>query len=582
MRSNLNTYWAKIVVEELVRCGVERFCICPGSRSTPLTVAAARNTRAATVVCYDERAAGFYALGLARACGKPAAVITTSGTAAANLLPAVAESSVDKVPLILLTADRPPELSDTGANQTLNQPGMFAKFTRWQFDMPCPDEAVPPQMVLTTVDQAVYRAAGVYPGPVHLNWRFREPLEPADIEIDRSYTADISAWSKSDVPFTTYEHAKVAAGADTVDAIVRLMNATDRGMVMVGRLDSQAQRNAVTSLIEKLGWCVYADITSGLRLGPCGTNVIRHFDQELLSDEFNARSRPQFVLHLGKRTTSKRIGLFFTENRPEHYVVVKADPDRYDPVHAVTQHIQADVAGFCSQLAEKISPRQTGDFANFYKAKAKAAQQIIAQHIEAEKNLSEPFVAREISARICDKAAMYVSSSMPVRDMDLYSGSSDKYIPVGANRGISGIDGVIATACGFAAGHQRPITLLIGDLAFLHDVNSLALAARSEYPVTIVVINNHGGGIFDFLPISGAADVFEEFFATPHEFCFGGVCETFGLEHKAVTTKRQFTDAYVRAGGGSQSTVIEVAADRKTNLKLRRDIKKAIIQELEK
>ena len=201
---NLNSLWADLLIEELCRSGIAHFCIAPGSRSTPLGVAAARNRKARHSMHYDERGAAFYALGFARAAGRPAAVITTSGTAAANCYPAVTEASVDHVPMLLLTADRPPELIDAGANQTMHQDRLFGRYARWSFDLPTPSLDVPPQMLLTTIDQAVYRSRYNHPGPVHLNCRSREPLEPHPADTPSAYTAALPNWTKRSTPFTSY------------------------------------------------------------------------------------------------------------------------------------------------------------------------------------------------------------------------------------------------------------------------------------------------------------------------------------------------------------------------------------------
>ncbi|MHC5161985.1 MAG: 2-succinyl-5-enolpyruvyl-6-hydroxy-3-cyclohexene-1-carboxylic-acid synthase, partial [Planctomycetota bacterium] len=313
MKSNLNSFWAGLIIEELIRCGVDHFCIAPGSRSTPLVVAAARNARARCVVCYDERSAGYYALGYARAANKPAAVITTSGTAVANLLPAVTEAHTDHVPMLLLTADRPEELTDTGANQTLRQTDIFGGFVRWHHTLGCPGEDYPPEAVLTTVDQAVFRSQSVCAGVVHLNCRYREPLEPSEHGIEKSYTANISSWMDSDAPFTLYQETQLCLSEKAVEDIVEVVDKTDRGLIVVGGLKTSAEREAILALAEKLNWPVYADITSGIRLSGGATNCIRYFDQQVLSLEFNQAVKPDAVLHFGGRTTSKRLDQFFDD-----------------------------------------------------------------------------------------------------------------------------------------------------------------------------------------------------------------------------------------------------------------------------
>ena len=577
MNENLNTFWARLIVEELLRCGVDYFCISPGSRSTPLTAAVALNPAAKSIISYDERGGAFHALGYARATNKPAAVITTSGTAVANLYPAVVEASTDHVPLILLTADRPPELIDTGANQTMRQEQFFGNFTEWHFDLPCPSVEIAPEFVLTTVDQAVYRSGGGSAGPVHINCRYREPLVPDEKYVDDAYTRNIQQWINSDTPFTSYCQPAVSASADTIENICRIVGKTNRGMLVVGGLTSQPQQDAVGDLAGILNWPVYADVTSGLRLGDYGTNIIRYFDQELLTDKFNKKTRAKVVIHVGGRVTSKRVPQFFDANRPDHYIVIKDTPERCDPIHALTMHVQGDVATVCRDIAANMKVSDVSDYAKFFAERANDVSGLIAQRIADQSFINEPFVAAEISRAIPDGTCLFLSSSMPIRDVDLYGVSGRTGIKVAANRGISGIDGVISTAAGYAVGAECVTTLVIGDIAFIHDLNALSTLRTAPYPVIIVLINNKGGGIFHFLPISDHPDVFEKYFATPHDFSFGGASKTFALDYYSVESKESFSQSYRTALAAGRSAVIEGSTDRDDNLKLRRSIKKEII-----
>ncbi|MCP4454643.1 MAG: 2-succinyl-5-enolpyruvyl-6-hydroxy-3-cyclohexene-1-carboxylic-acid synthase, partial [Planctomycetes bacterium] len=272
---NHNLLWATLMIEELVRLGCDQFVICPGSRSTALTVATARHEKARTRIAYDERAAAFWAVGYARATTRPVCVITTSGTAVANLLPAVTEASNDHIPLILLTADRPPELLDTGANQTICQSGLFGQFVRWQKDMPCPTDQIDPAYVLTTVDQAVHRCVTGDPGPVHLNCAYREPLMG---DADPAVPVSLQSWQGSDTPYTAYATPVMTLPQNTADEVRIVLAQTKKGLLFVGRLQSAKARQAVQSLISSLNWPVYADLASGLRLGDVGTHIIRYFD----------------------------------------------------------------------------------------------------------------------------------------------------------------------------------------------------------------------------------------------------------------------------------------------------------------
>lgn len=578
---SLNQLWAQLIIEELVRSGVNYICIGPGSRSTPLVIAAARHPGVQTFIGHDERSLGFHALGYARATKSPAAIITTSGTAVANLYPAVVEASSDGVPMIILTADRPPELIDTGANQAIRQDRFFGTYVRWHTDFPCPDNDISPAMVLTTVDQAVYRSKTGFPGPVHLNCRYREPLEPSACPVASEYTSKIRAWQNSRCPYTCYSSPKQTLSEDEIQALAELIQKTDRGMIIVGRLTSESQKKSVLELAHKTQWTTYADISSGLRFSNLPLHLIRYYDQQLLSEDFNNQAKPDVVLHLGGRTTSKRIWQYFDQNRPQRHIVIKETPDRYDPAHYATDHLQTDIADVCQNLSEKLTARQPNLFAGFFQTKAPEINAVIDEMIQDTNALTEPFVSSTISEMIPESTCLFLSNSMPVRDMDLYAKTVDKSIFIGTNRGVSGIDGILSTATGFAAGHQKMLTLVIGDIAMLHDLNALSLLQKVTIPIVIVVINNQGGGIFDFLPISQYPDVFEPYFVAPHEFNLEGACKTFKVPYVQTNNKKAFTERYQAAVTEKSTMLIEVFTDRQDNLKLRKQIKNRILQLLQ-
>ncbi|MDQ3430342.1 MAG: 2-succinyl-5-enolpyruvyl-6-hydroxy-3-cyclohexene-1-carboxylic-acid synthase, partial [Actinomycetota bacterium] len=324
-----NRLWAYLIVEELLRCGVGLFCVAPGSRSTPLIAALAANERAESLIHFDERGTAFAALGYARATGRPAAWITTSGTAVANGLPAVVEAATDGVPMILLTADRPPELRQTGANQTIDQPDIFGDFVRWRFDLPAPSLDVGPASVLTTVDQAAYRALRAPSGPVHLNLMFREPLIP-DPGEDEEPPSVPSRWREKDAPYTRYAATKPAVDRTEIEALWNELRPVERGLVVAGRLASREQGEAVEKLARSLGWPLLPDVGSQVRLGGDHGNVA--FYDALLADEaFTGSHGPEAVLHVGGRALSKRLEQFVIRGWPDPYVVVRENPFRLDP-----------------------------------------------------------------------------------------------------------------------------------------------------------------------------------------------------------------------------------------------------------
>ncbi|MEJ7841249.1 MAG: 2-succinyl-5-enolpyruvyl-6-hydroxy-3-cyclohexene-1-carboxylic-acid synthase [Rubrobacter sp.] len=566
-----NRLWAYLIVEELLRCGVGLFCVAPGSRSTPLIAALAANERAESLIHFDERGTAFAALGYARATGRPAAWITTSGTAVANGLPAVVEAATDGVPMLLLTADRPPELRQTGANQTIDQPDIFGDFVRWRFDLPAPSLDVDPASVLTTVDQAAYRALRAPSGPVHLNLMFREPFIP-DPGEDEEPPSVPDRWREKDAPYTRYAATKPAVDRTEIDALWNELRPVERGLVVAGRLASREQGEAVEKLARSLGWPLLPDVGSQVRLGGDRGSVA--FYDALLADEaFTGSHGPEAVLHVGGRALSKRLEQFVIRGRPDPYMVVRENPFRLDPGHKVTHSVESDVVDFCAALSHAASenlPAADPSWTNDWRATSNKADAALDRLFAERRGLDEPLVARLVSREIPEGHGLVVASSMPVRDLDAFAAAGGAGVPVAANRGASGIDGTVATAAGFARGFGGPVTLVMGDLALLHDLNSLAMLRG--LPITVVVLNNDGGGIFSFLTVSRHEDFFEPFFGTPQGVEFGDAAKMFGLDYERPETAEGFLAAYRAARSRNGPALIEVRTDREGNVAAHREL----------
>jgi len=559
--------WAELLVEELVRGGVGLFCLAPGSRSTPLTVAVASNPRAKHLLHFDERGTAFAALGYARATGRPAAWITTSGTAVANGLPAVVEASVDSVPLLLLTADRPPELRDSGANQTIPQPNLFGEYVRWSFDVPTPTPTIDPAFVLTTADQALHRAMGPPAGPVHLNCMFREPLAPEHPDAPAEIPGGLQHWASGGEPYTRYETPSRVA-PDDVCAFAERLRAVERGLVVAGRLATRAEGVAVVRLAEALGWPLLPDIGSQIRFTDSPV-ACPFYDQVLGSTAFAEAHAPEAVIHLGGRSTSKRLAQFIARSRPRTLAVVRDDPFRFDPDHRVTDRVEADVAAWCEAVGSHGRGAARGEWLDAWRRASVAADDLLDVRFDEAEALSEPHVARVAVQQA--GAGLVLAASMPVRDADAFAASTGTPPLVVSNRGASGIDGTVATAAGVARGLDAPVLLLIGDLALLHDLNSLALL-REGPPVTVVAVNNDGGGIFHFLPIAEHDGVFEPYFGTPHGLGFEHAAEQFELTYYRPDTPSAFAAALASARSSEASALIEVRTDRAANRVLHADL----------
>ena len=631
----MNRIWADLLVEELIRAGVGLFCLAPGSRSAPLALAVAAHPRAKHAMHFDERGAAFCALGYGRATRRPAAWITTSGTAVANGMPAVAEASMDCVPMLLVTADRPPELRATGANQTLDQVKIFGEYVRWQCDLPAPDPAIDPAFVLTTADQAVYRAVRMPSGPVHLNAMYREPLVAGpDEACAAGYLDGLRAWREADRAYTRYVSAntpenildvglsaglsetpvagagpgensseksgsRLALAANSfqtpahVSDAARFASLTEgllgakRGLIVAGRLADRAQAEAVCRLAQQLGWPLLPDVCSQLRFLDGAAQdmaLASRYDLALASDAFRAAHAPDAVVHFGGAAVSKRLNAWLSDVRPALFAVVREAPDRMDPGHCVTDYIESGIAPFCQSMrylldavgGEAGAPAAEAGWAVSWVAVSRAVDRLLEEHMPDD--LSEPAVARFLSRHTPDAAALMPGSSMPIRDLNMFGDTAGAAPFVAANRGASGIDGAVATAAGLAHGRGAPVVLATGDLGLLHDLNSLALTASTPAPVLIVAINNHGGGIFSFLPVARCGEAFEPMFGTPHRWRFEQAARMFGLGYDAVHDLGALSEAYGRALSSGKSHIIEVETDRAENARLHRRLEALVCE----
>ena len=574
--SNINILWGSLIVEELIRNEVDYFCISPGSRSAPLTSAVARNNKAKHIICFDERSAAFHGLGYGRAKGKPAVLICTSGTAAANYFPAIIEASVDSVPMIILTADRPPELHDSGANQTIDQTKLYGSCVNWDFNLPCPDEKISPQMVLTTIDQAIYQSCRSPRGPVHINCMFREPLAPQNASIELNYLQSVSNLEEINDPFTKYEFSTRIPELSVVKKIANMVNETKSGIVLVGKLESRAEAESVLRFAQRINWPIFPGINSGLRFQLSKNNFIPYYDQIFSFEKLQEKFSPETVLQFGSRIVSKHVLEFIKQAKSKNYIQILSHPFRHDPQHNVTLRIEGDVEEICQSLMNEVSSNPKMPWLEGLVETSNVIESIMDTFVHAEQNVNEIAVARIISQIIPEKNALFLASSMPIRDMDMFASTNGSIIPVASNRGASGIDGTLATATGFAVGNNLPVTLVIGDLAMIHDLNSLLLLRSIKQPVIVILINNNGSGIFSFLPIADFEDIFEEYFGTPHDLTFEKAAEMFGVDYYNPQTNGEFQKIYQEALMNNGSTIIELKTDRKENLNLHKKVQDRI------
>lgn len=563
-----NSLASSSVISELIRNGVNFFVLSPGFRSTPLTAAIARNASAESIIHFDERGGAYFALGHARATGCPAALVCTSGTAVVNYFPAVVEASQEMIPLILLTADRPAELRDCGANQTIDQVDIFGRHARYSVDLPCPDEKNDPKLWSRIVKESVQKATGSPAGPVHLNFQFREPLVPSvEAEEDKPKTESVTKSTDLELKLT---------GSD-IDTWSSAINKSDSLVMIAGHLRSDAERKAVLSLAEGLGCPVLADIRSGIRGSTDGSWLVSHYDRILTAEADGIIDESSTVLQIGSRLVSSSLLKRITDIRPKQYIQVDSDPRGLDPTHTVTDRVVADVKEFCKSLAERIPSGTRHSRMDEISSRQRLVSDILAEFSETETDLSEPLVAMLLANSMKEDSIIYAANSMPIRLLERYAEPCSP-LKVYANRGASGIDGTVASAAGFCMAVRQRVTLFCGDLALLHDLNSLRLIQQLQLPVTLVIINNDGGGIFDRLPIRQCNDIFREYFITPHGLTFEKAASMFGISYDRPTGAEALVDALSSANSSRQPRMIELCVDREVSFDAEQRILRTIVE----
>lgn len=562
--SSYNQIISECVVEELIRLGVECFFISPGSRSAPLTAAISKTEKA--VVIIDERSAAFAALGYGRAVNKSAVLICTSGTAGANYFPAIVEAYYDEIPLLVITADRPPELHNVKSNQTINQQNLYGNHINFFVNLEPPESNISPEVYLTEIDRAFKKSHTAPQGPVHINMMFKEPLAPACEEIDFSfYLQSVKEWMESDSSYLKFNSKVVDTDEKYIEEIDAIINNRD-GIIVCGDLKNENDRTNILQLASQTGWPLFPDIRSGLKAGYDSKNLIPYFDQLLLSEKYKT-DKELNILHFGGAVTSKRFLQFIESIKIGKYYNINLSRTGFNPHHKLTNHLPVDISIFCRHLLSNLENKSESLLLDNYRSANKTIADVLKSYFDDNNKLTEPNIARLISQNISKDSILFLGSSMPIRDYDMYSDPAGIKLPIAANRGASGIDGSVASFFGFSCGHNKKGTAIIGDLALLHDLNSLALLNLSEHPLTLIIINNNGGGIFSFLPVADCQDIFEKYFGTPHNLFFEHAARMFSLSHHNPKTVQQFVECYKQSQTTPGAALIEITTDRKENFK---------------
>ena len=549
------------LADELVRCGMTNAVTCPGSRNAPLIYALAESHGLDAVSVLDERAAGFMALGLAKASGRPVAVTCTSGTAAANLLPAVVEAHEARVPLIVLTADRPPELRDTGAGQAIDQLKLYGSAAKWFVEVGNHEpgrEAALHHRALAC--RAWATAGGGRPGPVHLNFPLREPLAPMAEDLDAADWAgrpDRKPWVEVWAPPAS---AATGLAADV---------ARPRGVLVCGP-GTGPIAEAVTAFAEATGWPILAEPTSGLRCGAHDrSHVVAHYDVLLRDEQWAAAHVPELVVRIGDTPTSKPLRAWLAQ---AEQLVLDPHATWHEPTRSAQWIVAADPRITCADLAEAVEVTPDPSWLEEWRA----ADALVSPALAETADPFEPKVWAALAESLPDGATVWVSSSMPIRDVETFFPTVANPIRLLANRGANGIDGTVSSAAGAALVSGGRAWLITGELALLHDIGGLLAATRAGVELTIVCANNRGGNIFDFLPLAehGAGATFEEHVITPSGVDLAKVAALAGIEHRTATTPDE-----VRAAAADPG-LVEVRTDRAENVRLHRELYTRVAERL--
>lgn len=577
---NRNTLWCEVFANHIAECGIRNVCISPGSRSTPLTLAFSRNKFFKIFPIVDERSSGFFALGLAKSSNTPTLVITTSGTAVAELYPAIIEAYYQRVPLIICTADRPAYLRNQGANQTINQENIYGNHIRYFADAGLPQLNHSGLKRLKSITgRAIRISRFVNPGPVHINFPFEKPFEPD------SYTDTVSSDLLKE--FKATDHKEITIKQNNTEAIQSFADTVKRkrkGIIICGFNNYGIE--FISSLIKfsfKSGYPIFADGTSGLRNGPHSkSNIIENFNALIRSDLFLKKFDPELILQVGGAATSNPVHDFIKSSKAEK-ILINEYGDRNDPSLSAKKLI-------------RISPLKLFNSANLLLKDYKVNKDWLRPIAELNNKLNdlktqlfdnqsifyEPVIIHTLIKNLPDNCNLMISNSLPIRDFDFFSTCSKKRIFVYINRGASGIDGINSTALGIAANSSRPTFLVTGDLAFFHDLNGLHNSLKFKIPLTIILINNSGGGIFESLPISRFGKIFRDNFSTPLKLEFEKIVKAFNGIYYIVGESKGFIKTLGKSSKNRNLCVIEIRTDARLSKIFRSDFWETATGEIEK
>ncbi len=574
--NNALTRYTAAFVDELVNSGVTDAVISPGSRSTPMAMTMAHHPGMNVWLEIDERSAGFFALGKAKASGRPIALVCTSGTAAANYMPAVVEAYLSRIPLLVLTTDRPHELRDVGAPQAIDQINLYGKYAKWFVEMALPEET--DAMLRYARSFAGRAAATAKQGPrgvVHMNFPYREPLVP-DFTID-------NLWDGGRMDRETFIAA--SSGTKTVNqALLKRLGdelaGIENGLIVCGPHEEDGFGEAVTALAERLQYPILADPLSQLRTGTHSKKwIIDGYDAFLRSEKVKREAKPDVIIRFGAMPVSKPFLLYLKAHPDTRQIIVDEDGGWRDPTLLASDMIHANAGQFCESLKKMIEVRdETGWAKKWLDWNTQTVSILKASSRKDE--LFEGQVFRELQDLMPEGSLLFAGNSMPIRDLDTFFFNTEQSIRTMANRGANGIDGIVSSALG-ASSVQEPMVLVIGDLSFYHDMNGLLASKLHRLNATIVVVNNDGGGIFSFLPQARDPQYFEALFGTPHGLDFKHTAELYEGSYEKADSWTAFRSAVSEAVMHEGLNIIEVPTGREENVHEHKEIWQAVAEAVE-
>ncbi|MFB2918366.1 MULTISPECIES: 2-succinyl-5-enolpyruvyl-6-hydroxy-3-cyclohexene-1-carboxylic-acid synthase [Aerosakkonema] len=569
---NTNSVWASILTETLKRLGLTTAVICPGSRSTALAVAFAQQDKIEAIPVLDERSAAFFALGIAKKSGLPVALVCTSGTAGANFYPAIIEARESRVPLLVFTADRPPELRDCHSGQTIDQIKLYGTYPNWQAELAVPSLEIGMLNYLRqTIIHGWERSLFPVPGPIHLNIPFRDPLAP----IPQAATEELRSQFQPEHFFASCQSSVVScqlsiANNNSLLNTLQNWSQCEHGIIIAGTSQPHFPKQycqAIAQLSQTLKWPVLAEGLSPLRnYAELNPYLISTYDSILRNQQIAQQLKPEIAIQIGDLPTSKELRTWLESTQPLTWVI-DTSHHNLDPLHGNTTHLRLSV----EQLAQicAIEPNNLSKYLQIWCDAEATVRQRIDRTMATTETLFECKVAWLLSQSLPPATPIFIANSMPVRDVEFFWTPNNSGIQPFFNRGANGIDGTLSTALGIAHRHQSSV-MLTGDLALLHDTNGFLLRNKFLGHLTIILINNNGGGIFEMLPIAKFEPPFEEFFATPQDIDFAQLCATYNVEYEAIASWQQLKQR-LNPLPEQGIRVLELRTNRKADAKWRQE-----------